>query len=150
MTRIAEWFLGIFGVIVASMGVVLLTAGADQYVGLGGNLLWQVGEIAPAWGYGLLIGGVVLLVGAVLLRLMERRHPGVYNAPSERAVLFTHIAAFVLVNGILWIQDVLAGGGLEYAYWVTIPWGFGLAAHITAYLVDRRQTGHTGTPHPAA
>ena len=150
MTRIAEWFLGIVGVIAASMGVVLLTAGADQYVGLGGDLLWRVGEIAPAWGYGLLIGGAVLLVGAVLLRLMERRHPGEHNEPSERAVLLTHIAAFVLVNGILWIQDILTGGGLDYAYWVTIPWGLGLAAHITAYLVSRRQTGHTGTPHPAA
>jgi hypothetical protein len=150
MTRITEWFLGIFGVIVASMGVVILTAGADQYVGLGGDLLWQVGEIAPAWGYGLLIGGAVLLVGAVLLLLMERRHPGVYNEPSERAVLLTHIAVFVLVNGILWTQDIVAGGGLEYAYWATIPWGLGLVAHITAYLVGRRQTGHTGTPHPAA
>ena len=44
---------------------------------------------------------------------------------------------------------IQAGGGLEYAYWVTIPWGLGLAAHIAAYLVDRRRTGHTGTPHPA-
>ena len=149
MTRIAEWFLGIFGVIVASMGVVLLTAGADQYVGLGGDLLWRVGEIAPAWGYGLLIGGAVLLVGAVLLRLMERRHPGEYNEPSERAVLLTHIAVFVLVNGILWIQDILAGGGLDYAYWVTIPWGLGLMAHATAYLVSIRHTGQSGTPHPA-
>ena len=150
MARIAEWFLGIFGVITASLGVALLIAGPDQYVGLGGNLLWQVGEIAPAWGYGLLIGGVLMLVGAVLLRLMEARHPGVYNEPSERAVLLTHIAAFVFVNGVLWTQDILAGGGLEYAYLVTIPWGLGLTAHITAYLVSGRQAGHTGTPHPTA
>jgi len=91
----------------------------------------------------------VLLVGAVLLRLMERRHPGEYNEPSERAVLLTHIAVFVLVNGILWIQDILAGGGLDYAYWVTIPWGLGLMAHATAYLVSIRHTGQSGTPHPA-
>ena len=75
MTRITEWFLGILGVIAASMGVVLLTAGPDQFVGLGGSLLWRVGDIAPAWGYGLLIGGVISLVGAVVLRVTERRTP---------------------------------------------------------------------------
>lgn len=150
MTRITEWALGIIGVIVASMGVVILTAGADQYVGLGGDLLWQVGDIAPAWGYGLVIGGVVLLLGALALRLWEVRHPQMHKEPSERAALITHIAVFVLVNGVLWAQDILAGGGLEYAYWVTIPWGVGLVAHIIAYLASARHTGHTATPHPAA
>ena len=65
---------------------------------------------------------------------------------SERAALVTHIVVFVLVNGILWAQDILAGGGLDYAYMATIPWGLGLIAHITAYVVSVR---HTGTPHPA-
>jgi len=147
MTRIAEWFLGIFGVIAASMGVVILSAGADQYVGLGGDLSWRVGDIDPAWGYGLLIGGAALLVGAVLLRVAEWRR-GVRSEPSDRAVLLTHIVVFALVNGILWIQDIAAGGGLEYAYLVTIPWGLGLMAHVTAYLVSVRDTGHTSTPHP--
>jgi hypothetical protein len=147
MTRITEWFLGVIGVIIASMGVVLLTAGPEQYVGIGGDLLWRVGDIAPAWGYGLLIGGLISLAGAILLRVTERRRPGVHSEVSERAALVTHIVVFVLVNGILWAQDILMGGGLNYAYWVTIPWGIGLIAHITAYVVSVRQTG---TSHPAA
>ncbi len=146
MTRITEWFLGIFGVIVASVGVVILTAGANQYVGLGGSLVWRVGDINPAWGYGMLIAGVILLAGAVVIRVMERRYPGAHNEVSERAALLTHIVVFVLVNGILWTQDILAGGGLDYAYWATIPWGLGLVAHIAGYLASIRGTS---TPHPA-
>ncbi len=52
--------------------------------------------------------------------------------------LVWHTAAFVVVNTFLWIQDIAAGGGLEYAYWTTIGWGIGLAFHYLAYFVGRR------------
>ena len=35
--------------------------------------------------------------------------------------LLWHAGTFVVVNAFLWIQDIVAGGGLEYAYWTTIP-----------------------------
>jgi hypothetical protein len=146
MTTIAERVLGILGAIATFMGLVVLFAGEGQYVGFGGDLTWRVGDIGTPWGYGLLIGGLALLAGAGLLWFWLRRHPHEYTEQSERAGLIAHAVVFALVNGFLWFQDIAAGGGLEYAYWVTIPWGVGLVAHAIAYLSSR---GHTTTPHPS-
>ena len=52
--------------------------------------------------------------------------------------LMWHVGAFVLVNAFLWIQDIAAGGGVDYAYWTTIPWGVGLLAHIIAFFYSQR------------
>jgi hypothetical protein len=52
-----------------------------------------------------------------------------------------HIAIFTVVNAFLWIEDIAAGGGLEYAYWVTIPWGIGLISHVSVYMVASRRVG---------
>lgn len=147
MTRTTEWVLGIVGSIVAFLGLFVLFAGEDSYIGLGGSLMWQVGDIAPAWGYGMLIGGVVLLAGTGALLLWERRHPREYSPQSERTGLITHIVAFVLVNALLWMQDVAMGGGLKYAYWVTIPWGIGLIVHVIVYFSGGR---HATAPKPTA
>ena len=146
MTRVTEWALGIFGAIAAFIGAFILLAGENQYVGLGGDLSWRVGAIGPGWGYGLLAAGVLLLVGAASLVVWERRHPQASEQLSDRAALVTHIIVFVLVNGFLWLQDIVADGSLDYAYWATIPWGIGLTAHIVAYVSERR---HTSLPRPA-
>ncbi len=145
MTRIAEWVLGILGGIAAFMGLFILYAGENQYIGIAGDLTWRVGDIESVWGYGFVIGGAVLLLGAFVLLLWERNHPHVYAEQSERTGLVTHIVVFVLVNGFLWLQDIVAGGGLEYAYWVTIPWGLGLVAHVVTYLSTGR---HPSLPKP--
>ena len=66
------------------------------------------------------------------------------STPEERAQkrvkefsdLMWHVAAYVIVNAFLWIMDFAQGGGLEWAYWVTIPWGIGLAFHAAAYFLD--------------
>jgi hypothetical protein len=50
-----------------------------------------------------------------------------------------HTGFFVVVNAFLWIQDIVAGEGLEYAYWITIPWGVGLISHALAYLFETRR-----------
>ncbi len=52
---------------------------------------------------------------------------------DDRNGLLVHTVVFVLVNAFLWIQDLLAGGGIDWAYWTTIPWGIGLAIHATVY-----------------
>lgn len=68
------------------------------------------------------------------------------STPEERAAkrveeftgLMWHIAVYVIVNVFLWIMDFAQGGGLQWAYWVTIPWGIGLAFHVASYFLDER------------
>lgn len=51
-----------------------------------------------------------------------------------------HAGAFLIVNVFLWLIDLyVQGGGLDWAFWVTAAWGFGLAFHALAYFVDGRQ-----------
>ena len=66
------------------------------------------------------------------------------KTPEERARarveqfegLMWHIAAYLIVNAFLWFIDLNGGGGLEWAYWTTIPWGIGLLFHIAAYFIE--------------
>jgi hypothetical protein len=140
--RVSEWVLGVVGVIGVFLGLFILFAGDDQYVGLGGEASWRVGDIAPALAYGLLGAGIALVLAAGAL-VRRDRHAGVTRAGASRtgrADLFVHATVFVLVNAFLWIQDFAIGGGLNYAYWVTIPWGIGLALHaVTVFTEERRQ-----------
>jgi hypothetical protein len=140
MTRVTEWVMGIVGGIAAFLGLFIMFGPENQYLGLGGdNLTWRVGDIDTAWGYGLLIGGVVLLVATVALVTWDIRHPRPYRMQSEFAGVMWHTGIFVVVNAFLWIQDIAAGGGLEYAYWITIPWAVGLLSHAGAYLYSTRK-----------
>jgi hypothetical protein len=143
MTRITEWVLGIVGAIGAFVGAFILFAGDNQYIGIGGTASWRVGDIESGWGYGLLIGGIVLLGMAAVFVLWVRRQPASHKQQTELTALVTHIVVFVLVNAFLWVQDIVLGGGLNYAYWVTIPWGIGLIAHVIAYTNANR---HPATP----
>jgi hypothetical protein len=53
--------------------------------------------------------------------------------------LLWHAGAFLIINTCFWILDLaLAGGGLDWAYWITGVWGFALAFHALAYLIDGR------------
>ena len=133
MTRVSEWVLGIVGGIAVFLGLFMLFGGEDQYLGLGGDLTWRVGDISSAAAYWFLGGGVVLLLATVVVVIWDRRHPQVHRPRSEFAGLMSHTGIFVVVNAFLWIQDIAAGGGLEYAYWTTIPWAIGLISHALAY-----------------
>lgn len=66
------------------------------------------------------------------------------STPEERAnkraedltgVLW-HLATFIIINGFLWTIDILQGGGVNWAFWITITWGIGLAFHIAWYAID--------------
>ena len=51
--------------------------------------------------------------------------------------LLWHIGTFVVINAFLWVLDIVAGApGIQWAYWITIFWGIGLAFHVLAYLID--------------
>ena len=65
-------FLGIVGGIAAFVGGFILLADDQGTVDIGGMVSWQVSEIDPLWGYGLLIGGALALLGALVLALRHR------------------------------------------------------------------------------
>ncbi|HZD87510.1 MAG TPA: 2TM domain-containing protein [Gaiellaceae bacterium] len=53
--------------------------------------------------------------------------------------LLWHAGAFLLVNAFFWLLDLtLAGGGLDWAFWITAVWGFALTFHALAYYIDGR------------
>jgi hypothetical protein len=128
--RVSEWVLGIVGGITAFLGLFILFGGEDQSIGIGGDVSWRVGDIAIGWGYGLLAAGIV--AGAVVFWLVrrDRRLPASSaREPLDHADLYVHAVVFLLVNAFIWAQDIVIGDGLNYALWVTIPWGVGLAIH---------------------
>ena len=139
--QFAEWLLGIVGGIGVFLGVFILFAGDDQYVGIGGAWSWRVGDISAAWAYGLLIGGGLLLSAALVMVIVGRDRP-VPAAAGDRdlAGLMWHGGIFVAVNVFIWIQDIAIGGGVDYAYWITIPWAIGLAIHAATYRHTRNRT----------
>ena len=140
MTRVTEWVMGIVGGIATFLGLFILFGGENEYLGLGGDsLTWRVGDIESGWGYGLAIGGVVLLLATLALVVWDVRNPRVRRPQSEFAGLMWHTGIFVVVNAFLWIQDIAAGGGLEYAFWTTIPWGAGLIIHALTYVFGGRR-----------
>ena len=65
-----------------------------------------------------------------------------HTTPEERAArrlksingFLWHAATFVIINGFLWFIDIL-NGSLDFAYWVSISWGIGLAFHLAAMLI---------------
>jgi hypothetical protein len=71
------------------------------------------------------------------------------NTPEARAQrrvknftdVMWHLATFIIVNGFLWFID-LRQDGLDWAYWVTIGWGIGLAFHIAFYFIGEEGTGN--------
>jgi hypothetical protein len=130
--RVSELELGILGGVALVMGVVVLFAGDEQYVGLGGEASWQVGDIGLAWALGLLaMGAAIILIDVALVR-WDRHRSERAVAPSGREDLIVHTAMFVLVNAFIWTQDIVLSGGVNYAWWITVPWGIGLAVHAVA------------------
>ena len=47
-----------------------------------------------------------------------------------------HLATYVIINIFMWSIDWVTGNGIEFAYWITIPWGIGLGFHAAAYFID--------------
>ena len=73
-------------------------------------------------------------------------HAGL-RAPEEAARrrarylvgLMWHAGAFAIINAFFWILDLTVGDpGPDWAYWITGVWGFALAFHALAYVVDGR------------
>ena len=66
------------------------------------------------------------------------------GTPEERARkrvkeytdVMWHLATYIIVNAFLWGIDIIGGDGVNWAYWVTITWGIGLAFHIASYMLE--------------
>jgi hypothetical protein len=71
-TRTLEWVLSILGAIALFIGCFIAFAGENQYLGLGGDWSWRVGDIADVWMYGFLIGGGLLVLAVVALLIQDR------------------------------------------------------------------------------
>lgn len=137
--RFTEWLVGIVGGIGLFLGLFILFADADEYVGLAGDWSWRVGDISTAWTYWLLLGGGVLLLASLVMVIFGRtRSAAEYVGDKARADLWWHVGIFLAVNAFIWVQDFAVGGGLDYGYWVTIPWAIGLTVHVAMY-ADRER-----------
>lgn len=143
-----EWLFGIIGGIAVFLGLFILFGDEDASIGLGGDLSWRVGDIDIAWMYGLLIGGGLLLLAALGLVIYGRGRTREMSARDEaRWDLIWHAGIFLVVNAFIWAQDIAIGGGLDYAYWVTIPWAVGLLAHVLVFNFNRlRALEHSEMP----
>ncbi len=143
--RIGEWLLAVVGGTAAFLGAFILLAAdtSTVSVGLGGEYSWTVAEIGNGWGYGLLAGGVVA-VGAAWLLLRYDQHAGYRHEHTEAGTFAVHAIVFVLVNALLWAQDLAMGEGLNYAYWITIAWGVALAVHAYTAFTRRGHSPPTG------
>jgi multisubunit Na+/H+ antiporter MnhB subunit len=75
--RVSRQIATVIGAIAVFLGLFILFAGDDQSVGIGGDWSWETGELSDWWGYGFLIGGVILLAGALFWVLSERRNRNV-------------------------------------------------------------------------
>lgn len=136
--RFTEWLFGIVGVISVILGLFIAFGGDDQSVGLGGDWSWEVGDISSVWIYAFLIGGGLLLAAAIVMLVVGRgRGEQAEASATPRTGLLWHTGIFLVVNAFIWVQDIAIGDGVNYAYWVTIPWGIGLTVHAFMYFRDR-------------
>ena len=55
--------------------------------------------------------------------------------------LLWHIATFLIINIFLWTIDLIGGGGLNWAYWITLFWGIALLFHLAWYFIDVARSG---------
>ena len=65
-----EWMLTLLGAVAVFMGAFILLGGDEHSIGFFDSS-WEVGEISPWWGIGLLVGGAVALLiafGSVVQR----------------------------------------------------------------------------------
>jgi hypothetical protein len=53
--------------------------------------------------------------------------------------LLWHAGAFLIINAFFVLIDLMTGGGVNWALWIALPWGFALAFHTLAYAIDGRQ-----------
>jgi hypothetical protein len=65
---------------------------------------------------------------------------------KDLTALVWHAGAFVIINAFFWIVDLALGQpGAQWAFWITVFWGFALAFHALTYAVAGRQLEERAT-----
>jgi hypothetical protein len=54
---------------------------------------------------------------------------------NELRSIYIHLAIYLVVNIGLFVLDLAQGNGLQWAQWVALGWGIGLAAHAVIVFV---------------
>lgn len=53
--------------------------------------------------------------------------------------LLWHAGTFLIINAFFWILDLTVGAdGVQWSFWITLMWGFALAFHALAYVIQGR------------
>jgi hypothetical protein len=81
--QISEWVLGILGVVSTFVGAFILVGPENCCVVRYPSLYWRVGDIDPAWGYGLLVGGILALLATVALVVRGARQADKSNGQTD-------------------------------------------------------------------
>ena len=75
--------------------------------------------------------------------MKQESPPTLQEMAARRAAYLTglmwHAGSFVIINIFFWALDLLDFAGVNWSLWITGFWGFGLAFHALAYLIDGRQ-----------
>lgn len=76
--------------------------------------------------------------------MSDRVAPSDEQLAQRRAKYLTglvwHVGAFAIINAFFWVLDLWTGAdGAQWAYWITLFWGFALLFHALAWFVDGRQ-----------
>lgn len=61
----------VFGAICGVLGVVMLIPADEQYIGIG-SWTWKTSDLSNWWGIGFVVGGVVLMLAALVWRQRKR------------------------------------------------------------------------------
>jgi hypothetical protein len=78
--------------------------------------------------------------GAVATTRAETREEVARRRAHYLTGLLWHVSTFVIINGFFWLLDAMTGAaGIQWAYWITLFWGFALAFHAAAWFIDGRQ-----------
>jgi len=93
--------------------------------------------------------------------MMERTEPDPTTGRSRKRVnqlrsIYIHLAIYLVVNIGLFALDLAQGDGLQWAQWVALGWGIGLAAHaVIVFVFEPRWDANNQTkmtsphqPHP--
>lgn len=63
--------------------------------------------------------------------MKEEKDAELWQRAKARADFKTHLATYVITNGMLWLIWLFTGGVNSYAWpiWPTMGWGIGIIAH---------------------
>jgi hypothetical protein len=60
---------------------------------------------------------------------------------KELKDFYVHLVIYLVVNTGLVLLDLAQGDGLQWAYWVMIGWGIGVAAHAVSVFIFESNIG---------